>query len=315
MENKAYTIGAGLFVLLLLVLLVGAILWFNNRGHLEGRLYDLVTRSSVAGLTVGATVSLRGVQIGEVQSIQFDQEDPTSIRVRVRVDPKIQLRQGSYGTLSSQGLTGDAYVDLDFPNEAREPLISPDLNPPRIPLRPSAWAQLPASGERFLTSFTDTLGRVDSILTPDNAQRLSRMLVDFSAAAEQIEAVAHDLRPAAERSAQTVTDADEALRAARQTLVNANSLVTDVRARVGVLDEVGEGMRQTGLAARGVEGALVGSSLPKVDSLLDGLSQNSETLEELLKQIKQQPQSVVFGDSLPPLGPGESVVRTWPVKP
>jgi hypothetical protein len=66
---------------------------------------------------------------------------------------------------------------------------------------------------------------------------------------------------------------------------------------------------------RNVEEALVGSSLPKVDSLLDGLSQNSETLEELLKQIKQQPQSVVFGDRLPPLGPGESVERTWPVKP
>ncbi|HTC45076.1 MAG TPA: MlaD family protein [Steroidobacteraceae bacterium] len=315
MENKAYTIGAGLFVLVLLVLLAGAILWFNNRGHLEGRLYDLVTRSSVAGLTVGATVSLRGVQIGEVQSIQFEHDDPTRIRVRVRVDPKFQLRQGTYATLSFQGLTGDAYVELDFPNEAREALAGSALNPAQIPMRPSAWAQLPDSGERFLTSFTDTLGRVDSILTPDNAQRLSRVLVNFAAAAEQIEAVARDLRPAAKRSAVLATDADETLRAAHQAMVDADSLVVDVHGHIGVLDEVGEGARQTGLSVRNVEEALVGSSLPKVDSLLDGLSQNSETLEELLKQIKQQPQSVVFGDRLPPLGPGESVERTWPVKP
>ena len=306
MENKAYTIGAGVFVVLLMALLVGAILWFNNRGHLEGRIYDLVTGSSVAGLTVGANVSLRGVQIGEVQSIQFDHDDPARIRVRIRVDPRFQLRKGSYATLSYQGLTGDAYVELDFPDAAHEPLISSALNPALIPLRPSSWAELPDSGERFLTSFTGTLGRVDAILTPENAQRISTLLVDFSAAANQIAAVARDLRPAAKRSDVMALDADEALRAAHKTLVDVDTLVVDVRSHLGVMDEVGNGARQAGLAVQGLEQALVGESLPKLDLLLDGLAQNSDTLQEVLEQLKQQPQSFVFGDHLPPLGPGES---------
>jgi phospholipid/cholesterol/gamma-HCH transport system substrate-binding protein len=315
MENKAYTLGAGLFVLVLLVLLVAGILWFNNRGHLEGRVYDLVTSASVAGLTVGATVSLRGVEIGEVQSIQFDQDDPTSIRVRIRVDPRFVLRKGSYATLSFQGLTGDAYVELDFPSQSLEPLPSSAANPARIPLRPSAWAQLPDSGERFLTSFTGTLGRVDSILTPDNAQRFSQLLVKFSAAADEIADVARDLRPAAKRSEVVAVDADEALRAAHKTLADVDTLVVDVHAHIGVLDEVGEGVRQTGLAAQDVEAALVGGSLPKLDSLLEGLSENSDSLGELLEQLKQQPQSFVFGDHLPPLGPGERLEKTSQVKP
>jgi hypothetical protein len=36
MENRSYAVGAGLFVLLLIALLIGGILWFDERGHLRG---------------------------------------------------------------------------------------------------------------------------------------------------------------------------------------------------------------------------------------------------------------------------------------
>jgi phospholipid/cholesterol/gamma-HCH transport system substrate-binding protein len=309
MESRPYTIAAGIFVVLLLVLLAAAILWFDGRGHLRGTTYDLITNSSVAGLAVGANVTLRGVPIGQVQSIQFDTEDPASIRVRIAVDPRFALRKGSYATLSYQGLSGEAYVELDFPSEAREFLASNVLAPARIPLGPSSWSALPDTGERFLKSFTSTLGRVDSILTPENAQQLSRLLVDFSAAANQISEVARDLRPAAKRSDSVSMNADATLRAAHKTLEDVDSLVVDVRAHIGVLDEVGNTARTTGAAVRGVEEALVGESLPKLDQLLDGLSQNSDMLQELLEELKQRPQSVLFGDQPLPGGPGEAPER------
>jgi phospholipid/cholesterol/gamma-HCH transport system substrate-binding protein len=305
MENRAYTLGAGLFVLLLLALLAGAILWFTDRGHLHGAVYDLVTNSSVAGLTVGATVSLRGVEVGHVQSIQFDTDDPATIRVRISVEPKFVLRKGSFATLNYQGLSGEAYVELDFPSQERETLTSSALAPARIPLRLSSWAALPDTGERFLTSFTGTLDRVDSILSAENAEHLTRLLVAFTAAADQITEVARDFRPAARRADRVGMDADATLRAAHKTLEDVDSLVVNVRAHVGVLDAVGLGARETGLAAQGVEQAFVGDSLPKLDKVLDGLSQNSDTLQELLENIKQQPQSVLFGNRPPPLGPGE----------
>jgi phospholipid/cholesterol/gamma-HCH transport system substrate-binding protein len=305
MENRAYTLGAGLFVLVLIVLLLGAILWFNDRGQLHGTVYDLITSSSVAGLAVGADVGLRGVHIGQVQSIQFDNDDPTTIRVRILVDPRFVLRQGTFAILNYQGLSGEAYVELDFPNQERGTLTSSVARPARIPLRLSSWAALPDTGERFLTSFTGTLGRVDSILSPENAQHLSRMLVEFTAAADQIATVAHDLQPVARRADGIGMEADAALRAAHKTLGDVDSLVGDVRARVGVLDMVGDGARETGLAARGVERALVRESLPRLNQVLEGVSQNSDTLQELLEQLKHQPQSVIFGSRLPPPGPGE----------
>jgi phospholipid/cholesterol/gamma-HCH transport system substrate-binding protein len=305
MENRAYTVAAGVFVVLLLAMLIGAIVWFNDRGHIHGALYDLITRSSVAGLAVGATVTLRGVQIGQVQSIQFDTDDPATVRVRIAVDPRFVLRKGSYATLDYQGLSGNAYVDLDFPSQEHEVLTSNTGTPARIPLGRSSWATLPDTGEHFLTSFTATLGRMDSILSPENAQHLSRMLVGFSAAAEQITAVARDLRPAAMRFDGLSLHADNTLRAAHKTVVDIDTLVVGVQGRLGALDSVGEGAHQLGLAAEGVEQVLVSDSLPKLDRVLDGLAQNSDALQELLEQLKQRPQSVLFGPALPPPGPGE----------
>ena len=82
--------------------------------------------------------------------------------------------------------------------------------------------------------------------------------------------------------------------------------MTDVRTHIGVLDEVGDTAHQTGLAVRGVEQALVLETLPKFNQLLQGLCQNSNTLQELLEQLKLRPQSVLFGVPAPLLsGPGE----------
>jgi phospholipid/cholesterol/gamma-HCH transport system substrate-binding protein len=315
MENRPYTLAAGLFVLLALALLAGGILWFNDRGHLRGQAYDLITDSSVAGLTVGANVSLRGVAVGQVENIRFDGDDPSRIRVRISVDPRFVLRKGTYAMLKFQGISGDAYVDLDFPSQEREPLTGNAGAPPQISLRPSAWAALPDTGERFLTTFTSTLGKVDALLTPQNAQQFSHLLVNFSSAATQFGDLAHELRPAARHSQEVVEEADATLRSAHQTLQDVDALVLDVRARIGVLDAVGEGARQTGLAAQDVKQAIVGGSLPKLDLLLQGLSQNSDTLQELLEHIKQQPQSVLFGNPRPPPGPGEGARQTQEVQP
>ena len=298
MENRSYTVGAGLFVLFLMALLIGAILWYEERGHLHGVPYDLISSTSVTGLTIGATVRLRGVEIGQVRSIGFDANDPTKIRVRISVDPNYHLSKGSYATLSYQGLSGNGYIELDFPNDERGVLASSLPVPARIPLRRSSWATLPDTGEKFLTKFTGTLERVNSVLTPENSQRVSQMLTQFTAAAEGVTAVAHDIRPAVRRVGIVITDA-------HKTLEDFDVLVADARTHMGALDEVGEGVHQTGLAAHGVEQALVLDTLPKLDQLLSGLSQNSDTLEELLGEIKEQPQSLLFGAQPRPPGPGE----------
>jgi len=305
MENRSYTVAAGLFVLLLIALLIGGVLWFDERGHPRGVPYDLISDTSVTGLRVGATVRLRGVEVGQVQSLGFDANDQAKIRVRISVDPKFRLFKSSYGKLSYQGLSGNSYVELDFSNDEREVLASSWPVPARIPLRRSSWAALPDTGERFLATFTETLGRVNSVLTPENSEHFSQLLTKLTAAAEGVTAIERDLHPAVRRVGTVVTDADEAIRSADTALKDLDTLVVDARTHIGALDAMGEGVHQTGLAARKLEQALALDTLPKLNQLLSGASQNSDTLQELLEQLKTQPQSLLFGTQSRPPGPGE----------
>jgi phospholipid/cholesterol/gamma-HCH transport system substrate-binding protein len=88
-------------------------------------------------------------------------------------------------------------------------------------------------------------------------------------------------------------------------LHNLDGLIADVRARVGALDALRDGARDTGRAASAVERALVHDTLPRVDTLVRQLSRDADTLGEVLREIRDQPQSLILGSRPPPPGPGE----------
>jgi len=116
-----------------------------------------------------------------------------------------------------------------------------------------------------LATFTGSLERVNSVLTPENAQHLARLLTQFTAAAEGVTAIVHDIQPALLRVGTAVADADETLRSADKMLKDLDTFVAEARTHIGALDAVGEGVHQTGLAARGLEQALALDTLPKLN--------------------------------------------------
>ena len=85
MENKAHAIAAGLFALLLGLALAASVAWFQG-DRTERTHYTVVSRSGVPGLNLKAPVKLRGVEVGYVDSIAFDPQDPRQILVGIAVD-------------------------------------------------------------------------------------------------------------------------------------------------------------------------------------------------------------------------------------
>ncbi len=139
MESRAHALAAGLFVLVLLGLLSAAAVWLTG-SHFNGLPYDLITEHSVAGLSPGAMVRLRGVAVGRVQGIGFAPEDRRLVRVRVVVDAHDPLMVGTYAMLASQGLSGNEYVELNFPRTTRRAYWSlPQRRRPAFPCSPRGW--------------------------------------------------------------------------------------------------------------------------------------------------------------------------------
>src|SRR5262245_53929494 len=123
MENRAHALAAGLFTLILSVALIAIVVWLRGETIAQDT-YVLHTRGTVSGLNVQAPVRFRGVEVGKVESIRFDADDPRVILVHIAVRNGTPLTQGVYAQLAAQGVTGLSFVQLGDDgsnNQLRDP--------------------------------------------------------------------------------------------------------------------------------------------------------------------------------------------------
>jgi phospholipid/cholesterol/gamma-HCH transport system substrate-binding protein len=304
MENRAYSIATGAFVLVLAVSLFVAAFWLGG-GTIRGVPYDLISEASVAGLSTGAPVELRGVEVGEVQSIGFDPSDSHRVRVRVLVDPNVHLMEGTHATISYVGLSGTGYVELDYPDGASHTLETSDATPAEIPMRASGLAQLTEEGGELIKKVTGTVERVNDLLTPETSRNIAQLAARLNDAAASVTVLTRDLQPAAKHLDRVIADADTLLQSIHTGVGHVDALVLSAGAPGGAIDAIREGALSTSRAARDVDKALIYDTLPRIDLLAERLSRTSDSLNQLLQQVQAEPQSLIFGLPRSAPGPGE----------
>ena len=96
MESRAHALVAGAFTIALGIGVVLAALWFSREDYAHVT-YVLESKHSVSGLNPQAPVRLRGVQIGKVQSIVFDEADPRMILITILVKSGSRITHGTSG--------------------------------------------------------------------------------------------------------------------------------------------------------------------------------------------------------------------------
>jgi phospholipid/cholesterol/gamma-HCH transport system substrate-binding protein len=303
MESRSHAIMAGVSVLLLAGLLLAGVFWLHGTG-VRGLPYDLITRTSVAGLVPGAPVRLQGVDIGQVQHISLDDKDPRRVRAVLR--PDLHLMQGTEATIRYLGLAGNAYIELDYPESATRPLATSATAPARIPLHASpGLTQLSDAASELTGAVTHTLERIDALLTPETTRHVSQAIVHLDDAAVQLSALAHHLRTPAEHLDTAIVDADQLIRSSHTTVEHLDDFLANVQAPGNVLDSVRSTALDAGDAAHHIDRALREETLPRIDELAERLAATSDQLSQLLGQIRDQPQSLVFGRPAPLPDPGD----------
>lgn len=163
----------GIFVIVSVSLGLGSVIALGS-GTLfkQTAVVETSTTDSVNGLQIGSPVKYRGVPIGEVtaisfadrwyprpdgESAQFDFKSPVVIRMKVRLEVfgpnRTQLfgrsveagvAQGLRARLTTAGLTGGLYVDIDLNDPKEFPATAPPYAPTYayIPSAPSRLDQL-----------------------------------------------------------------------------------------------------------------------------------------------------------------------------
>jgi len=170
------------------IAVIGAIFWFvlwTLKGELDQQYayYDIVFQDSVAGLNTAGDVLFQGINVGQVTDIRVDYEDPSRVRVTVRIQVRddFVIRESSEAALQMQGITGVAFVQIVGGGAEGAPLptvTNPDATRPTIPSRRSYIQELFEAAPEVLAEAMETLDAIQGILSAENQESITSILND-----------------------------------------------------------------------------------------------------------------------------------------
>jgi phospholipid/cholesterol/gamma-HCH transport system substrate-binding protein len=304
MENKAHALMAGIFTIVLLTAAVLFALWFNQ-DRVERIPYEIATRLSVPGLNPQAGVRYRGLDVGRVDEVLFDPQKPGQILIRFSVAKNTPITHSTFATLSYQGVTGLAYVQLDDDDKDPRLLPSTKNKVARIDLRPSLLDTLQIRGLAILKQTEEVAARINTMLSDDNQKTILKTFTDVSKASDEIGRLPHQLQPAIDRLPALASKADSVLTSLNKlsddATVLANNLnvaTTRLNAPDGVINGLNGAVDKVGSAANAFEYEAV--------PLVSETRTTMHSLNRTLDTFNQRPQSILFGAGKAEPGPGEA---------
>lgn len=308
MENKSHALAAGLFVALATALVLALASWLTRDTGLRDT-YEIVTREIVSGLQEQAPVRFRGVDVGKVAKIGFDPAAPGTVLVQLQVDRLAPITRNTFATLSYQGVTGLAFVQLADDGKPGERLQPNEDAPPRIPLQPGLLAKLEARGEVLLTQMEQATVRINQLLGDDNQRKFSAALGSIGQAADSAGQLARRLDgtverrldPALAEAATTLRSVQKSADEVGRTAADFSATARRLNAADGPIDRLAEGTEALSHAAD----ALGNATLPRINRVTEDASRAARALGRAAGGINDNPQSLIFGSGASRPGPGE----------
>jgi len=311
MKSEASYFKIGIFVVIVLILLIAGLIAFSTEFWIRDMIpMETYLDESVQGLSVGSAVLQRGVNIGRVKQITFvtheysdvvkpgtpeydkfssyvmvvmeiDQrnfplykEDPEEFRRRLRY----LINNGLRVKLAYQGITGLAFLEMDFIGPEEKPMFPPWMpHNLYIPSTPSLITSFTSAVEdafkRFenidiegaVNQLTNTLDRVETALNEAQIGILSKNAT----------ALMEDIRKTSDRFRMIIEEA------------------ADPNQPGNLPDAVAQVRQMTGRIER-----LIDTHEYDIEEIMTNLKAISQNLRDLTEEIKEDPARLLF--SSPP---------------
>ncbi|OEC97669.1 MULTISPECIES: MlaD family protein [unclassified Rhizobium] len=193
METKAnYTI-VGFFTLVVIAAAFGFVYWMAEYGR-GGPMVELVVRipGSANGLSVGSPVRFNGIQVGSVQGLSIDADDPNYSLAFTQVRADAPVYTSTKAILEIQGLTGAAYIELSGGRNSDENILKRSIDTGKravLLADQSSVTNLLTTADKILNRANDTIGDIQGFVsdsrgpltdTVRNAQKFSKAIADNS---------------------------------------------------------------------------------------------------------------------------------------
>lgn len=297
MENRAYALATGLFIILLGAALGFLGFWLSG-SHRPQKPYVIVSKNSVNGLSAHSTVLYRGVAVGEVGSIRFDPNDFHKILVYVHIDASIPITQGTYAQLQPQGVTGLARVALNDDGKNPAPLKTSSTHPGRIPMHPSLLDRFTTAGQQLVQEGNQLIGNLNDLLGSHNQGRVTNILDHVDQAVQALTQLEKEMGPVAKNIPALTHDS-------RQLIQRTNRLVTKLDTLTDRASGAVVQARHMGTTGQAAMSQLNDKTLPRLNHMLDELARTAASINHLTQQLQNNPQGLLLGGEHRPPGPGE----------
>lgn len=312
METRANHIWVGTVTLLLLAGLAALVIWIARLNQQDQQAYDIFFKQSVDGLAKGSEVSFAGVPAGQVKEIELWPKDPEFVRVRILIDRKIPILQGT--TASIQGsFTGVSTIQLSGAVKGAPAISCPDENPqaacpegvPVIPTKRGGLGELLNNAPLLLERLATLTERLTMMLSDKNLKAVEGILANTDRLTGNLADASPDVKRTLAELQATLRQANytlasfEKLAGSTDQLVNGEgaSLAQEMRKTLRSATAAADALNATLNDARPAARQLNERTLPAAEAAIRDLQATTRSLRDLTDRVGDQGVGTLVGGS------------------
>ena len=304
----------GVFVLVLGAAFIWGILWISAGGTPQRvDRYVVYMLESVSGLNVDSALKYRGVDVGKVEEISIDTENPERIRLLLQIRSDIPITVDTVATLEYQGLTGLANVNLKGGAAGAAPLrAAAGEDFAVIKTEPSLFSRLDTTTSDLLSKLIQTSERISALLNEENRANIAETIQNVATLSDALAKQSAQIESALINFDETLANVRTASADVPQLIDNLSAganAVTDMAAEFRrVAERVGSvsvDLEQLVHRAGGDLDNLSASAAPALAAMVEDLRIAAHNLNRMTDTLASDPSVLLYGREPATPGPGE----------
>ena len=308
METRANHVWVGAVTLLLLAFLAAFVIWIARLNQGDQNEYDIFFKQSVDGLAKGSEVAYSGVPVGQIKQIELWPQDPSFIRVRIRVDEKVPITIGTTATIQGS-FTGVSDIQLEGARKGAPPIVEPGPDGvPVIPTKAGGLGAILSNAPLLLERLATLTENLNLLLNEDNRKSLSgildntnKMTRDISSATPEFRGAMVELQKTLAQSRQTLQSFQNVADKADGVLGNeGNSLAVQLRQTLGSAQSAMDQLNKTMQTVQPALSQVSTSTIPSAEAAIRDLRATTRALRNVTEKIDEQGAGALLkGQKLP----------------
>lgn len=277
METQARYIWVGIVTLTILAAGLIFALWLSKAdAKSDYKLYDVLFKEPVAGLTIGSPVHFNGIYVGEVTQLSLDKNDMRVVRARVKISANTPITKATKASRTLLNITGASGISFEQSVALSEPIEHKDKIPELI-AEPSELTLLRLSTEELFVNVSQMVNNVNRLFSDKNLYSIESILANVNSFSESLVQQSDNIAAVLEGLQTTTKQLNTSLTALEHQLTTGTApLFSQAEVTLNHLAETSKELHQ-----------LIQQNRGSIDASLAGIAEVGPTLLELQSVLKR----------------------------